>query len=576
VDGDDRFIPTVLFPRARHGGPRRRDRRLSGSFLRQPTTRRQMMIAAGTTGAMLMNPAAIAATNDPIVETRQGKLRGTRAGQSYVFRGVRYAVADRFMPPRQPAPWAGIRDALEFGASAPQTNASPPPGPPYVITAQLPRPEGAPPPVKLPESEDCLFLNVWTPALNDGRKRPVMVWLHGGFFYGGSGSTVDGSRIAGRGDAVVVSVNHRLNAFGYTHLGDILGGDFAASGNAGMLDIVAALEWVRDNIEAFGGDPARVMAFGTSGGGMKTSFLMASPRAEGLIHRAGVQSGPGLRFMERDAASAVSERLLAELGLGTANARDLATVPMDRLLAGYHAVAASMKPRRFIDLPSFSPVIDPLLLPRHPFSPDAAPQTRTIPMLIGWNAQEMSFFWGNDPDAFNLDEAGLATRAAEMLGGSSPPIVAAYADAYPHATPARRYLQLASDYALMLPVTAQAERHAAGSGVGTYLYRLDHQSPALGGKLGALHTMEGPLLFDTVDAARPLLGPGAGPEVLARRMSEAWVRFAQTGAPNGAGPPTWPAYDAATRATMLFDVETRVANDPSAGLREMLRPTLGI
>jgi para-nitrobenzyl esterase len=545
------------------------------TLLDGPASRREAMRLMGATGVLLMSSATSAQTGDPIAETRSGKLRGMRTGSAFSFKGIRYAVADRFMPPRAPEPWSGVRDALAFGANAPQTNANPPPGPPYVITAQLPRAEGAPPPVRMAESEDCLFLNVWTPALNDGRRRPVMVWLHGGFFYGGSGATIDGSRIAGRGEAVVVSVNHRLNAFGYTHLADIAGGDFAHSGNAGMLDIVAALEWVRDNIDRFGGDPARVMVFGTSGGGMKTSFLMASPRAEGLIHRAGVQSGPGLRFMERDAASAVTERLLAATGLGKGNARDLATLPMDRLLAGYHQVSAELKPTRFIDLPSFSPVIDPVLLPRHPFSPDAAPLTRQIPMLTGCNAQEMSFFWGNDPAAFTLDEAGLEARAHDLLGERAPAILALARQEQPGSTPARRWLQIASDYSVLLPVVAQAERHAAASKAGTFVYRLDFQSPALGGKLGALHTLEGPFLFDSVEAARALVGPGDAPVQLALRMSEAWVRFAQTGDPNGDGLPPWPRYDPATRATMILDVQPQVLNDPSGPMREAMQPLLG-
>lgn len=538
-------------------------------------SRRAVLSTAATCGGLLMVTGGIAATAEPIVETRQGRLRGAWDGSCHVFRGIRYAVAKRFMPPELPEPWGGIRDALAPGASAPQTNANPPPGPPYVITAQLPRPAGAPPPPKLPESEDCLFLNVWTPALNDGRKRPVMVWLHGGFFYGGTGSTTDGSGIAGRGDAVIVSINHRLNAFGYTHLADIAGADFAHSGNAGMLDIVAALEWVRDNIEAFGGDPACVMVFGASGGGMKTSFLMASPRAKGLFHRAGVQSGPGLRFMERDAASAVTERLLVEVGLNSSNARDLATLPMERLLAAYHAVAAAMPPARFIDLPCFAPVIDPVLLPHHPFSPSAAPQTATIPMLIGWNAQEMSFFWGNDPAAFTMDEAGLRRRAATFLGDKAEEILGQYRAAYPDATPARIYLQSFSDYSLMLPVLAQADRHAAAGGERTYCYRLDFQSPALGGKLGALHTMESPLVFDRVESSRALLGAGDAPSMLARQMSEAWVRFAATGDPNGDGLADWPQYGAPQRPIMLFNTDSQTASDPAHRAREAMASLLG-
>jgi len=510
--------------------------------------------------------------SEPVAETRLGRLRGRLENGVLVFRGIRYAQAERFKAPQAPAPWTGVADALSFGASAPQSNPNPPSGPPYVILAQLPRPASAtPPPPPPPESEDCLFLNVWTSGLRDGRKRPVMVSLHGGFFYGGSGSGVDGSRLAARGDVVFVSINHRINAFGYAHLAGLGDAEFAHSGNAGMLDIIAALEWARDNIENFGGDPDRVMVFGTSGGGMKTTFLTASPRAKGLLHRAGVQSGPALRFMEPDAAAAVTDRLLHRLGIPARDWQKLRTLPMKELLAGYHAVAEDLPPRNFTHLSCFAPVLDPVLLPRHPFSPEAAPETHAIPMLIGSTAQEMSFFWGNDPEAFMLDEAGLQTRAEHFLGDEAARILGLYSAAYPQATPARRYLQLFSDYSIQAPTIAQAERKA---GTPAWLYRLDFQSPALGGKLGALHTLETPFILNTVESARPLVGEGDAPLALARAMSSAWVNFAATGDPNDSatGLPDWPSYDRQRRATMLLDTQSRVEDDPSHMAREALAP----
>jgi para-nitrobenzyl esterase len=513
--------------------------------------------------------------SEPIVETSRGKWRGAVIGGVATFKGIRYAVADRFLPPRAPDAWTGAQDALAYGAIAPQTNPNPPPGPPYIITAQFPRPAGAPAPVPPVESEDCLFLNVWTPALDRSRKLPVMVWLHGGFFYAGSGATGDGSALARRGDVVVVSLNHRLNAFGFSQLADY-GGELAHSGNTGMLDIVAALEWVRDNIEGFGGDPGRVMAFGASGGGMKTSFLMASPRAEGLIHRAGVQSGPGLRFLERDAAARATGMLFAELGLKAGDVDALRAMPVRQLLAGYYGVVAKLPPKRFIDLPSFAPVIDPELLPRHPFSPDAAPLTRPIPMLIGWNAQEMSFFMGNDPAGFDLDEAGLAERLRGFLGDKAEAALALYARRYPDASPSRRYIQAFSDYSLMLPVLAQADRKAVAGGGATYAYRLDRQSPALGGKLGALHSSEAPYVFDQVANAAAMTGDTPEAHALAKTMSGAWTRFAATGDPNGGDLPHWPAYDAETRPVMLFGDAPAVSNDPQAEERSLLEPLLGI
>lgn len=528
------------------------------------------MMAAAATLPLLSSKVLAMHQTDPIAQTRHGSLRGVRQGDVISFRGIRYARAERFMPPVAPEPWTGVVDANAFGASAPQSNPSPPPGPPYVILAQISRPEGAPPPPPPPpESEDCLFLNVWTSGLADGRKRPVMVSLHGGFFYGGSGSTVDGSRLAARGDVVFVSVNHRLNAFGYAHLAELGGADFAHSGNAGMLDIIAALEWVRDNIEQFGGDPSRVMVFGTSGGGMKTTFLMASPRAHGLLHRAGVQSGPALSFMERDAAADATERLLHRLGIPRTDWSSLRTLPVTQLLTGYHAVAADLPPRNFAHLSCFAPVLDPQLLPHHPFSPEAAPETRDIPMLIGSNGQEMSFFWGNDPAAFTLDEAGAASRARAFLGERTEAVLARYAQAMPEASPARRYLQLFTDYSIQTPIIAQAERK---TGAPAWLYRLDFQSPALGGKLGALHTLETPFILDSTTGARALVGDGEEPAQLAARMSRAWVAFAATGNPNdsASGLPDWPAYERASRSTMILDRTCRVESDPARLAREVL------
>ncbi len=507
----------------------------------------------------------------PIAETAQGRLEGSRAGGAYAFKGIRYARAQRFMPPEPPESWAGIKPAQAFGANAPQTNANPPPGPPYVILAQLPRPAGAAPPPPLPEAEDCQFLNIWTSALKDGGKRPVMVWLHGGFFYGGSGSTVDGSALAARGDVVVVSLNHRLNAFGYTYLADY-GAEFAHAGNAGMLDIIAALKWIRDNIEQFGGDPDRIMVFGTSGGGMKTAFLMASPAAQGLVHRAAAQSGPGLRFMEPAQARKATSALFSALDLPEGDVKALQAMPMERLLAGYHLVAAQMKPQQFIDLPCFAPVLDPELLPHHPFAPDAAALTRSIPMILGWNAQEMSFFMGNDPEGFALDEGGLEARMTGLFGAGAASLLALYRSAYPAASPSRLWIQAHSDYSIMLPTLTQADRRLAAGSAPTWLYRLDLQSTALGGKLGALHTMEGNLLFDQPAAARALLGDGPEVALLARQMSSAWVRFAATGDPNDSASslPQWPQFDHPARSTMLFDSPCLIEKDPTPQLRAAL------
>jgi para-nitrobenzyl esterase len=508
----------------------------------------------------------------PVVETSSGKVRGRTTNGVHVFKGIRYARAERFMPPVPVEPWSGIQEAETFGAIAPQTDPAPPSGPPYVILAQLPRP--ATPSTPAVENEDCLFLNVWASADAEGARRPVMVWLHGGFFYGGSGNGVDGSALAAHQEVVVISLNHRLNAFGFCHLADMGGPDFAHSGNAGMLDIVAALKWVRENIAAFGGDPDKITLFGTSGGGMKACFLASSPASRDLIARAAVQSGPGIRFMERDQATLASELLLRELKLNARDLDALRTVETTRLLAAYHRVARTLQPRRFIDLPCFSPVIDPDILPCHPFSPEASPLIRDVPMLVGWNADEMSFFMGRDPEGFELDEAGFKSRVSRMFNDTGA-AASLYRNEFPEKSFSDLYIRAYSDVSLMLPVVVMAERKAATPG-GVWLYRLDHPSPALGGKLGALHTMETPLIFNTT-STNPLTAGDNAALPIAAKMSAAWARFAATGSPQFAdGTGEWPVFEASRRATMVLDSECRIEENGGSERLKLLRPLLDL
>jgi para-nitrobenzyl esterase len=446
----------------------------------------------------------------------------------------------------------------------------PPPGAPHpIILSQLLK---GPPPI-VAESEDCLFLNVWTSALGEHHRRPVMVWLHAGFFAAGSGAMVDGTALAASGEVVVVSINHRLNVFGFTHLAELGGEDFAHSGNAGMLDCLAALQWVQHNISRFGGDPSRVLVFGESGGGMKTSWLMASPHARGLFHRAAVQSGPGVRMMERDRAAQVTEGLLAEVELPSARWRELQQLPAERLLAAYFAVRARRFPDRyFTDLECFAPVVDGDVLPQHPFDPVVAPAAAEIPLLIGWNQAEMIFFMGADPDAFSLSDAALAERAHAFLGSRAPQGIGLYRQCYPDHNPSELYMQLWSDFSIMGSTLRQAERHAAAGRAATFVYRFDWQAPVLGGKLRSLHSLENPFVWNNTERSAFLTGGGPVAALLARAVSAAWISFAVSGDPNlhARGLPLWPRYDLSQRQTLLIDVHSRVESDPTRAERVFL------
>jgi para-nitrobenzyl esterase len=493
---------------------------------------------------------------DPVVETKHGKVRGIALENACAFLGIRYARADRFEAPVAPEQAAGIVDATSFGPTAEQRDPNPQPAGFGIILEKL-HGGGAPPPAL--ESENCQVLNVWSSNLSPEKLKPVMVWLHPGFFMVGSGASGNGAHIAARGDAVVVSLNHRLNVFGYTHLDDI-NSSFRQSGNVGMLDIVAALEWVRDNIDRFGGDPRRVMVFGSSGGGMKTAWLMSSPRSGHLLHRAGAQSGPCLKLMERDEASSITEQLLAELNLRPAQANELRKLPVERLLGAYHRLRGRNRPRSFTHLASFAPVIDAELMPRHPFHPDASPQVANIPMLIGWNRQDMSFFPGDDLGLFDLDERTLGERLEPNLGDRTAQIVAWYRENDRTATPGDLYFRIYSDWSIGGAVLMQAQRKAALAGAPTYVYRFDYPSPAYHGKLGAVHSSETSCVFGTQG---PFSSGHPTAVQLSRTMQNAWVHFAATGNVNATANDLgdWPSFDA-SGAIMTLNSQPQTVADP--------------
>ncbi len=506
-----------------------------------------------------------------IIETTGGRVRGIAMGATSAFLGIPYAAAPvaphRFMAPRPAAPWAGIREAANFPPSAcqvlfPFLDPALAQDPAHAATRDFHRGiEDAP----IPYGEDCLGLNVWTPSA--AGKRPVMVWLHGGGFASGSGSWGwwTGDDLAARQDVVVVTLNHRLNIFGFLSLADHGGAEHGLSTNVGVRDIVKALEWVRDNIAGFGGDPGNVTIFGQSGGGMKVTTLMAMPAAKGLFHKAIVQSGPFLRAVPRARAAEVAGRMLARLGIASGRLEALQTVPAEALVAAF----ASANEGGPGVLRQFAPVIDGESLPADPFEPGAPATAAGVPMLIGATSEEVTSLQGfGEPTIFTFgaDElTGRVARACEIEPSAAEALVAAYRPARPQATPAQLYAAIASDRRFGFGSITQAERQAGQAAV--YAYRLTWQSPVQGGRMGAPHNLDLPLVFGR-DRAPGVTGEGTAHHALSAAMQTAWANFARTGNPHHAGLPHWPAYDARVRPTMIFDQACEVVNDPAGAERQ--------
>jgi len=504
----------------------------------------------------------------PMIEIPSGKLRGALKAGLYSFKGIPYGAStagrNRFMPPQPPQPWSGVRDALAYAGRAWQLPNRPKRRP--VLETLLG------PADTLPEGEDSLTLNVWTPGLGDGARRPVMVWLHGGAFGYGSGNraVTDGANLARRGDVVVVSVNHRLNIFGFLHLADIGGAAWAHSGNAGMLDLVAALGWVRDNIPAFGGDPANVTIFGESGGGGKVSVLLAMPAAHKLFHRAIIQSGAAVRVSTRERANALAGAVLKELGVGRNECERLQTLPAERLLAAIAPASRAVGRSRWplLDRYDFGPVVDGSDLPQHPAEPGAPAIADDIPLMIGGTREESAFFLADDDAVWSgsLSEESLQQRVSTVANAETDPLLAAYRAAMPEANPVDHLIAALTGSNFWIRTVLLAERYAARRRTPVYMYSLDWQSPAHNGRVKAHHAMDLPFGFDNVDVADTTAGaPGA--RELAARISATWIAFARTGRPDNPAIPSWPAYTNADRATMIFDTDSRVALDPDREAR---------
>ena len=514
------------------------------------------------------------------VETADGRLRGGTSRGALSFKGIPYggsvSGANRFKAPPPVEKWTGVRDATQLGAPA------------------LQKPHSTYGENEPAYAEDCLVLNVWTPAI-DGRKRPVMFYCHGGGYSTGSaGSTAqDGSRLAATYDVVVVACNHRLGLLGYLYLGELGGEDYATSGNHGMLDIVAALGWVKTHIRAFGGDPGNVMIFGESGGGFKTGTLLAMPAAHGLFHKCSIESGAAPRRMDKDAATETARRVLKGLGIAPSDLGKLAEVPGQAFVDIQLAIEQGKGP---LTVPSdqwhqpipaysllheahwnaeqagsFAPVVDGTVLPVHPFDPVAAPLSAHIPLLIGHNRDEATFFNMGRVDTFTMDDVALKARLGVEFAGDAERIHATYRQMMPQASPSDLYIAIASARWFGNGATTCADRKAAQPAA-VYRYRDDYASnfPIAGttATLKAGHATEIALKFFNYDLSG-LQGNGPGVREASANTSAFWTSFARHGHPSAPGAPAWPRYDVRKRKVMLIDVACRVENDPDGPAREM-------
>jgi para-nitrobenzyl esterase len=492
------------------------------------------------------------------VQTASGRLRGVVRFGVNQFWGVPYAASTagggRFMPPVKVAPWSGVRDCVQVGNRAPQD----PDGPISEVFA-LDRQE--------PMGEDCLNLNVFTPALGGGN-RPVMVWLHGGGFSGGSGNWLlyEGTNLARKEDVVMVSVTHRLNLFGFLYLADLGGGEkWANSSNVGMQDVVAALGWIKENIAAFGGNPDNVTVFGQSGGGSKVTTLMAMPSAKGLFHRAIAMSGAQVRGATRENATRGAEQFLGKLGLKPNRLDRLEQFTWKQLQDAYFA-----EPR--IQGLATGPVVDGRSLPRDQWYPDAPAVSADVPLMMGSTATEDA--WSDPPPPLQMSDEEMLTRVRRVVRNDEARarnMVALYRKTHPGITNTDVWLVMNADNTRRANAQLLNELKTAQGKAPSYLYYFSWRSPVHKGQMKSYHTLDIPFALYNIDQAASMTGAMQDRYTLAHQMSAAFASFARTGNPNHADLPKWPAFNTRAYPTMVFDNECKVMNDPNREERLALK-----
>jgi para-nitrobenzyl esterase len=487
-----------------------------------------------------------------IAATRSGKIEGVEKNAVLAFRGIPFAAppvgARRFLPPVREEAWDGVRDATKFGPESAQADTA---------IARMLGSNAA------QSSEDSLYLNVWTPACDDAA-RPVMVWIHGGAYVFGSGAVpwYNGTRFVQHGDVVVVTINYRLGPFGFLHLADEFGPELAGSGNAGILDQIAALEWVRDCIGAFGGNPDDVTVFGESAGANSVATMLAMPAARGLFRKAVAQSAAGAWVSTRERAATVSRRMLEKLGVGAHDLDALRAVPKERLFAVSPDLRDEVE-EGIAGLP-WQPVIDDHALFELPRDAVAAGSAAGVHLLTGTNEHEMTLFQILDPSLADLDDEQMVERLRPWAPNPEG-LLRAYRAASPDASPQEIWLALATDGVFRIPAIRLAEAQLAHGP--TWMYRFSWETPAFGGALRSTHALEIPFVFDNLDRnTEAVTGNGPERQGIADVMHRAWISFARTGDPG------WPAYDTTRRATMRFDVDTVLVDDPEGTQRAAWEP----